>query len=236
MVGRQAQPPIGREDDPVAGAEFVGVPVRHFQDPDLSARFHLPESEGLVLAQRERAPAGRRHQQRPRRGRRLEARVAELLARARAAGGGGHGEGQGGERGRAWFGASAALSENGRTALVSGYRDHARDGAAWVFEDNSELIEEPTTEPPIETTTGKGPTGTAGIGTQLGLGGVLSSKTTTLPAPTLAVNCNLVPLSGRVLVKLPGSKKFILLTGAIQVPKEIIPKNLSANASLILTF
>jgi hypothetical protein len=124
----------------------------------------------------------------------------------------------GGERGRAWFGASAALSENGRTALVSGYRDHARDGAAWVFEDNSELIEEPTTEPPVESTTGKGPAGTAGIVTQPALGGVLSSKTTTLPPPTLAVNCNLVPLSGRVLVKLPGSKKFILLTGAIQVP------------------
>jgi hypothetical protein len=39
----------------------------------------------------------------------------------------------GGETGMGRFGASVALSENGSTALVGGYRDSSEAGAAWVF-------------------------------------------------------------------------------------------------------
>jgi hypothetical protein len=126
-----------------------------------------------------------------------------------------------GESGTAWFGASAALSQDGRTALVGGIRDHARDGAAWVFQDDSPAPVEPVepTEPPVEKTVDKGSPGTVLAPTvQLAGSGVLGSTSTTLPAPKLAVSANLMPLSGKVFVKLPGSTHFVALTGAIQVP------------------
>jgi hypothetical protein len=49
-------------------------------------------------------------------------------------------------------------------------------------------------------------------------GGVLSSIGAVLPAPQLGVSGNLAPISGRVLVKLPGSHTFVLLTGLREVP------------------
>jgi hypothetical protein len=130
----------------------------------------------------------------------------------------------GGELGTAWFGASAALSQDGRTALLGGIRDHARDGAAWVFQDNSEPLVVPPGEPPSEPPTEEHKTDKESPGAvpstvvQLPTSGVLGSTSSTLPAPKLGVNANLTPLSGRVLVKLPGSSHFVLLAGAVQVP------------------
>ncbi len=49
-------------------------------------------------------------------------------------------------------------------------------------------------------------------------GGVLSSMGSLLPAPQLGATGNLAPVSGTVLVKLPGSDTFVLLTGLRQVP------------------
>jgi hypothetical protein len=48
--------------------------------------------------------------------------------------------------------------------------------------------------------------------------GVLGSQVSTLPAPQLAVSGNLAPVSGLVRVKIPGSKTWVTLTGARQVP------------------
>jgi hypothetical protein len=48
--------------------------------------------------------------------------------------------------------------------------------------------------------------------------GVLTSKTLVLPPPVLAVTGNLAPVSGTVLVKLPGSSTFVALTTLRQVP------------------
>jgi IPT/TIG domain/FG-GAP repeat len=47
---------------------------------------------------------------------------------------------------------------------------------------------------------------------------VLSSTTTTLPPPKLGVNGDIEPASGLVFVRLPGSTKFVPLTGLQQVP------------------
>ncbi|HWD11364.1 MAG TPA: hypothetical protein VG366_05935 [Solirubrobacteraceae bacterium] len=126
-----------------------------------------------------------------------------------------------GESGTAWFGASAALSQDGRTALVGGIRDHARDGAAWVFQDDSPTPVEPVEpiEPLVKEPVDKGSSGTVLAPTvQLAGSGVLGSTSTKLPAPKLGVSANLTPLSGKVLVKLPGSTHFVALTGALQVP------------------
>jgi len=48
--------------------------------------------------------------------------------------------------------------------------------------------------------------------------GVLASVTEALPPPKLAVTGNLAPVSGSVLVKLPGSSVFVPLTSIRQIP------------------
>ena len=48
--------------------------------------------------------------------------------------------------------------------------------------------------------------------------GVVGSQAAALPAPKLAVTGNLAPVSGSVLVKLPGSSTFVALTTAEQIP------------------
>jgi hypothetical protein len=48
--------------------------------------------------------------------------------------------------------------------------------------------------------------------------GVLASITAVLPPPKLAVTGNLIPVSGLVRVKLPGSRSFVPLTSGEQVP------------------
>jgi hypothetical protein len=62
-------------------------------------------------------------------------------------------------------------------------------------------------------TAGTGPTGTT-----TGKAGVLGSLSLALPMPKLAVSGNLIPVSGIVLVKLPGSRQFVPLSSARQVP------------------
>jgi hypothetical protein len=47
--------------------------------------------------------------------------------------------------------------------------------------------------------------------------GVLSSQVV-VPPPVFGVTGNLMPVAGKVLVKFPGSKKFVLLSGITQVP------------------
>jgi hypothetical protein len=54
--------------------------------------------------------------------------------------------------------------------------------------------------------------------TPVGKAGALSFESSQLPAPQLGVTGNLTPVSGKVLVKLPGSQKFVLLPAALQVP------------------
>jgi hypothetical protein len=55
-------------------------------------------------------------------------------------------------------------------------------------------------------------------GTPVPGAGVLASFTLSLPPPKLAVSGNLIPISGVVRVKLPGSRRFVLLTTGLQVP------------------
>jgi len=126
--------------------------------------------------------------------------------------------------GKAWFGASTALAADGLTAVIGGFHDNGGVGAAWVFQDTSgPPVEEEEKEPPVEekeketTTTppGKPPANTT---TVLGSSSVLGETFVSLPAPTLGVSGNLRPIQGKVRVKLPGSKKWILVTGLRQVP------------------
>ena len=57
----------------------------------------------------------------------------------------------------------------------------------------------------------QGGSGNAGVG-------VLATVATGVPAPQFGVSGNLTPVSGRVYVKLPGAKGFVLLGGITQVP------------------
>jgi hypothetical protein len=65
----------------------------------------------------------------------------------------------------------------------------------------------------------EGPTGTAASN-----GPTITPKlevlatTTTVPPPVLAVSGNIAPLSGKVYVRLPGTNKFVLLTGLRNIP------------------
>jgi hypothetical protein len=64
----------------------------------------------------------------------------------------------------------------------------------------------------------EGPTGTIatnGIAPKLE---VLGSTTATVPPPVLGVSGNIFPLSGKVYVRLPGTHKFVLLTGLRNIP------------------
>jgi len=51
-----------------------------------------------------------------------------------------------------------------------------------------------------------------------GASGVLSNTSSQVPPPVLGISGNIAPVSGRVYVKLPGSKIFLLLSGLRQVP------------------
>ena len=65
---------------------------------------------------------------------------------------------------------------------------------------------------------GSGNGGTGGTGgNTIAHSGVLASKVT-LPPPILGLTGNLAPISGKVLVKLPGSSGFVPLAGIRQVP------------------
>jgi FG-GAP repeat len=119
------------------------------------------------------------------------------------------------EAGHGWFGEAVALSSDGGTGLIGGSIDNARLGAAWTLQAEPE----PPSQPP-STGGGGGGNGssTSGSGTATGTSNVLGILAATLPAPVLGVTGNLYPISGTVLVKLPGSPIFILLSHALQVP------------------
>jgi len=110
------------------------------------------------------------------------------------------------------------LSETELTAVTPAHA--AGDAEVAVSTPNGETTGGPTYEylsPPAL------PTLTPAIvpplsGSPLGSTGVLSSHESKLPLPKLGVSGNLYPVSGTVRVKLPGSKKFILLSEALQVP------------------
>jgi hypothetical protein len=79
----------------------------------------------------------------------------------------------------------------------------------------------PPQQPPSQT--GSGGTGSGGTGNQVAGSGVLGTEISVppgpgVPPPQLGVSGNLTAVSGTVRVELPGSKKFVLLTGTAQVP------------------
>jgi hypothetical protein len=62
------------------------------------------------------------------------------------------------------------------------------------------------------------PSGNGGETSKVAKSGVLASSTVVLPPPKLAVTGNVAPVSGSVLVKLPGSSTFVALTSIRQIP------------------
>ena len=128
--------------------------------------------------------------------------------------------------GKAWFGSSVALSADVRTALIGGFHDAAGAGAAWVFRESEAAPGEPPEEPPVEEPSSEQHTGSTSSGTGtvqqtvtvLAGTGVLGTTFVAVPAPVLAVSGNLLPVSGKVCVRLPGSKVCVPLTGLRQVP------------------
>ncbi len=122
-----------------------------------------------------------------------------------------------GEIGKGSFGKSVALSSDGATAIVGGTSDNVLEGAAWTFFDPA--LVPPSEEPPL----GKGVTppllsGETGPGGVFVATGELASTETEPPLPKLGVLGNLDPVAGVVRVKLPGSKRFVDITGLRQVP------------------
>ncbi|MGO9489337.1 MAG: IPT/TIG domain-containing protein [Solirubrobacteraceae bacterium] len=63
-----------------------------------------------------------------------------------------------------------------------------------------------------------GPTTNTSVLGMLSRSGILASSNETPPPPLLDRTGNLAPVSGRVLVKLPGSSQFVPLNGLTQVP------------------
>jgi hypothetical protein len=116
------------------------------------------------------------------------------------------------------FGDSVALSGDGATALIGGPRDGLGSGAAWLFAGaaSTPVPPEPAVGASAAAASGSGTSG--GVANAVALSGVLSSQTSGLPLPRLGQTANLRLLSGTVLVKLPGSTRFVPLTAALQVP------------------
>ena len=122
----------------------------------------------------------------------------------------------GGESGKASFGASVALSADGSTSVVGGFRNHRLDGAAWIFEGTPAAGGPPPVEPSPGSSGGSTTTTTT---TQLvPQSGTLASTTTTLPAPVFGKTSNIEPAGGKVFIKLPGAGAYIALSSALQVP------------------
>jgi hypothetical protein len=61
-------------------------------------------------------------------------------------------------------------------------------------------------------------TGGGGVSNAVASSGNLPNKTVVLPPPKLGATGNLAPVSGKVLVQLPGSSTFVALTSLAQVP------------------
>jgi hypothetical protein len=118
------------------------------------------------------------------------------------------------EIGQGRFGFGVALSGDASTALVGALTDNEGVGAAWVFVAPSPE-EPPPGQPPPTKTEPETPPGTPISGPPAGLQ-VLSN--TSVASPVLARTGNIEPVSGTVLVRLPHSTHFVLLTELRQVP------------------
>jgi hypothetical protein len=123
------------------------------------------------------------------------------------------------------FGASVALSGDSSTALIGAPRAAQRVGSVWtLLGPPSPLPPLPVTPVPTPDTTPQGATvqsngqvsQTSGVSGPRS--GVLASTTNALPPPRLGLTANVVRLAGVVRVKLPGAKRFTLLTEGEQIP------------------
>jgi len=118
-----------------------------------------------------------------------------------------------GEVGDGEFGYGVALSLDATTAIIGGIGDEAHVGAVWPFArvvPPEEPTEETTTTHPTTTatTTSSGPTPTVAHGV---------AGATFVSSPVLGVSGNVQPVSGKVLVKIPGHG-FESLTSLRQIP------------------
>jgi hypothetical protein len=118
-----------------------------------------------------------------------------------------------GEVGPGHFGSSLALSADASTALVGGIADQSHTGAAWPF---ARVL--PPEEPPATSQTESTPAVTTPASTTPttppahGVAGA-----TFVASPVLAVSGNVQPISGKVLIKIPG-QGFEPLSGLRQIP------------------
>ncbi|MDQ6811596.1 MAG: hypothetical protein M3Z95_06835 [Actinomycetota bacterium] len=84
-----------------------------------------------------------------------------------------------------------------------------------------------TTPTPATTQTGSIPTKPAG--------GVLGFRARELPAPVFGHTANLIPISGVVLIKLPGSNRFIAISSARSIPLGTIIDTTRGRVQLVTT-
>ncbi len=114
------------------------------------------------------------------------------------------------------FGASVALSGDASTALVGAPFFEAEIGGVWsLAEPFSELV--PTEPTPVQPPGGGGEQNAPANHQRPGLA-VLGTIAESPPAPTEDSTGNVNRAGGTVLVKLPGSNKFVRLTGLLNVP------------------
>jgi hypothetical protein len=122
-----------------------------------------------------------------------------------------------GEVGEGLFGYGVALSADATTALVGGIGDNGGVGAAWVFVEQGEgepsHEQERPHEETLETQASKPP---ASSTPPAGSGGVLAA--TFVADAVLGRSGTVEPVSGRVFLRLPHSRRFVLLAGLRQIP------------------
>ena len=99
---------------------------------------------------------------------------------------------------------TAAASAGADEVVVAGENGTSTGGPAYTYE------AAPTTTPTV--------TGANTASTATAKSGVLGSTAAAPPPPKLAVSGNVAPVSGSVLVKLPGSSIFVALTSIRQIP------------------
>jgi hypothetical protein len=121
---------------------------------------------------------------------------------------------------------TAATPPGSYEVVVSGEHGTSSEGPAYEY-----LPPSPQPITPLNTGTGGGEGGNTG-GQEEGRQGVLGTIASALPAPQLGVTGNLTPVGGIVLVKLPGSKTFVVLTKAQQVPFGTIVNALHGRVTL----
>ena len=111
------------------------------------------------------------------------------------------------------FGTSVSLSADGLTALIGAPYEHGRPGSTWAL-----WTPAPPTVQTVEPSEGPSSGGTDVTTTPAPKLGLLAEQASAAPAPVLAARGNLDPVSGQVRLRLPGSHRFVALTGLTQVP------------------